>query len=151
MQKVPYIALNENGVPTLYVKEKPFLMLAGELHNSAFSSLEFMEKEVWPYLDPLGLNTVVFPIAWENIEKEQGKFDFSLLKGLIDQARKHEKKVVLLWFGLWKNGESFYTPDWVKRNYITYFRACYPGGIPSDTVSPFCEAAIEADKMHSAI
>ena len=46
MQKVPYIALNENGVPTLYVKEKPFLMLAGELHNSAFSSLEFMEKEV---------------------------------------------------------------------------------------------------------
>ena len=146
MQKVPYIALNENGVPTLYVKEKPFLMLAGELHNSAFSSLEFMEKEVWPYLDPLGLNTVIFPIAWENIEKEQGKFDFSLLKGLIDQARKHEKKVVLLWFGLWKNGESFYTPGWVKRDYKTYFRACYPGGIPSDTVSPFCETAIEADK-----
>ena len=78
MQKVPYIALNENGVPTLYVKEKPFLMLAGELHNSAFSSLEFMEKEVWPYRDPLGLNTVIFPIAWENIEKAQGKFDFSL-------------------------------------------------------------------------
>ena len=45
-----------------------------------------------------------------------------------------------------ENGESFYTPGWVKRDYKTYFRACYPGGIPSDTASPFCETAIEADK-----
>lgn len=146
MNRLSHIDVNENGIPTLYVKEKPFLMLAGELHNSASSSLEFMEREVWPYLRPLKMNTVIMPIAWENIEEKQGHFDFSLLKGLIDQARREEKRIVLLWFGLWKNGESFYVPEWVKEDYKTYFRACYVNGFPSDTISPFCEAAVEADK-----
>lgn len=145
-QKLPYVAQNEYGVPTLYVNEKPFIIIGGELFNSSFSSLEFMEKEVWPYLRPLKMNTVIMPIAWENIEEKQGEFDFSLLKGLIDQARREEKKIVLLWFGLWKNGESFYVPEWVKADDKTYFRSRYSSGAPSNTVSPFCEAAVEADK-----
>lgn len=145
-RKIPYIGKNENGVPTLYVKGEPFLILGGELHNSASSSLEFMDKEVWPYLRPIAMNTVILPIAWENIEAEEGKFDFSLLKGLIDQARREEKHLVLLWFGLWKNGESFYVPSWVKANGKKYFRACYPGQVPSNTVSVFCEEAVDRDR-----
>ena len=145
-QKISYIGKNENGVPTLYVKGEPFLILGGELHNSASSSLDFMEKEVWPYLRPIAMNTVILPIAWENIEVEEGKFDFSLLKGLIDQARREGKHLVLLWFGLWKNGESFYVPSWVKENGKKYFRACYPGRILSNTVSVFCEEAVNRDQ-----
>lgn len=144
--ELPHIAQNEHEIPTLYVKGKPFLMLAGELHNSASSSLKFTQEEVWPYLTPLGVNTVIFPIAWENIEEEQGTFDFSLLKGLVDQARKQNVKIVLLWFGLWKNGESFYVPKWMKQDDKTYFRACYENGVPSNTISPFCTEAVEADK-----
>lgn len=144
--RTPYIDLNTNGVPVLYVREQPFLILGGELHNSASSSLEFMEAEVWPHLRQMHMNTVVMALAWECVEPRQGEFDFALIKGLIDQARKEDKKIVLLWFGLWKNGESFYVPSWVKEDCRTYFRACYAGGVPSDTISPFCEAAIEADR-----
>lgn len=145
-KNIPYIGPDGNGVPVLYVDHKPFLMIGGELHNSAASSLEFMEKEVWPYLRPFAINTVIFPIAWECIEPEEGTFDFSLLKGLIDQVRREGLRIVLLWFGLWKNGESFYVPSWVKEDYRRFFRARYQDGQPSDTVSPLCEAAVEADR-----
>lgn len=143
---IPHIEKNKYGIPALYVKEKPFLMLAGELHNSASSNLTFMEQEVWPYVRPLGLNTIILPVAWESIEPTEGKFDFSLVEGLLQQARREDVKLVLLWFGLWKNGESFYVPSWVKEDYKRFFRSRYANGHPSDTISPLCEAAVEADK-----
>ena len=71
MNQLPYITMNSSGIPTLYVKNRPFLMLAGELHNSASSSLDFMEQEVWPYLRQMEMNTVIMPIAWENIEEKK--------------------------------------------------------------------------------
>ncbi|MGO4374871.1 DUF5597 domain-containing protein, partial [Paenibacillus sp. MCAF20] len=60
-------------------------------------------------------------------------------------ARTENVRLVLLWFGLWKNGASSYAPSWVKRDYRTYFRAFYPGSVSSDTISPLCDAAIRAD------
>lgn len=146
MSKLPYIAPDKNGVPVLFVHEEPFLMIGGELHNSAYSNLDWMEKEVWPYLRQYKMNTIISPIAWENIEPEEDVFDFSLLQGLIDQCRRENMKMVLLWFGLWKNGESFYVPSWVKEDYKRFFRSRYETGHPSNTVSPVCEAAVEADK-----
>ena len=53
--------------------------------------------------------------------------------------------LVLLWFGLWKNGESTYVPDWVKIDTKRFQRACYPGKILSDTITPLCKEAVEAD------
>lgn len=144
--RIPYIGQNEYGVATLYVKGEPFLMLGGELHNSASSSADFMEREVWPYVRPLGLNTVILPVAWETIEPREGCFDFTLVEQLLTQARREQVKLVLLWFGLWKNGESFYVPSWVKEDDRRFFRSCYPGGLPSDTVSPLCREAVEADR-----
>lgn len=143
---IPCIKKDPNGIPTLYINESPHLMLGGELHNSSSSSLEYMEKEVWPYLRQFSMNTVLLPIAWENVEEVRGNFDFTLLRGIIKQARREKKKIVLLWFGLWKNGESFYVPAWMKEDYKKFFRSCYVTGAPSDTISPFCEAAVDADK-----
>lgn len=143
--RIPYIEKNNHGISTLYVKEQPFLMLGGELHNSAASSLAHMEQEVWPYLRQIPMNTVILPIAWESIEDQENVFDFSLLYGIIQQARREEKKIVLLWFGLWKNGESTYVPSWVKVDQERFFHACYPGSVKSNTISPFCDAAIKAD------
>lgn len=54
-------------------------------------------------------------------------------------------KLVFLWFGLWKNGESTYVPSWVKRDSRKYWRARYRGGIVSQTVSPLCQDAVQAD------
>ena len=104
-----------------------------------------MEKQVWPRLKELNLNTVLLPVAWENIEKEEGVYDFSLLEELIFQARREKMKLILLWFGLWKNGESTYVPGWVKRDSGRFFRARYKGGELSQTISPLCKNAVKAD------
>lgn len=145
-KKLPYIDQNENGVPVLYVDGAPFLMIGGELHNSSASSLTYMEKNVWPYLRDLHLNTVLLPVAWECVEPEEGCYEFSLVEGLLRQARKENVKLVLLWFGLWKNGESFYIPGWMKEDYERFPRARYADGTPSETVTPFCPEAVEKDK-----
>ena len=62
---IPRIAPNQYGVPTLYVNDQPFLILGGELHNSSSSSAGYMEKNVWPALRPLALNTVIAPVCLE--------------------------------------------------------------------------------------
>ncbi|WP_083676069.1 DUF5597 domain-containing protein [Paenibacillus sp. FSL H8-0548] len=145
MKQLPYLA-EENGVHTLYVDDKPFIALSGELHNSSSSSLSYMEQNVWPHLRGLHLNTVIIPVFWELIEPKQGQFDFTLVEGIIKQARSENVRLVLLWFGLWKNGKSSYVPGWVKKDGLTYFRACYLGQITTDTISPLCQAAVKADR-----
>ena len=112
-----------NGADTLFVHNEPYIILAGEIHNSSASSLEFMEKNVWPNLEDLNMNTVLLPIYWEQVEVVEGVFDYSLLDGIIHQARRYQKHLVLLWFGLWKNSESMYVPAWMKKNTETYFRS----------------------------
>lgn len=108
--------LKKTGERTqLIVNGEPFLSLAGELHNSSSSSLEYMEK-LWPILKDLNLNTVLAPASWELVEPVEGQYDFSLIDGLITQARKNNVKLVFLWFGSWKNLVSTYTPDWVKKD-----------------------------------
>lgn len=142
---IPNIAPNSCGIPTLYVHDRPFFILGGELHNSSCSSSAYMEEQVWPALRALPLNTVIAPVYWETLVPVEGSFDDTLVDSLLNQARRENKKLILLWFGLWKNGETMYAPSWIKNDPDTFFRACYSPGNPSDTVSPLCSAAIEAD------
>ena len=146
MSILPYVAEDRKGVPTLYVDGEPYLMLAGEIHNSSASSLEYMKKKVWPGIRGLHLNTLIVPVTWETVEPDEDCFDFSLTEGILEQAREEKMRLVLLWFGLWKNGESSYVPEWVKRDTDRFQRACYPGGILSDTVTPLCQEAVRADQ-----
>lgn len=136
---------NDNGIPTLYVKGEPFIVLGGEIHNSSASSLEYMEKEVWPKLKGMNMNTVIVPLYWETIEPEEGSYDFHLIDGIIAQARKNELKLVFLWFGLWKNSESMYVPAWMKADTKTYYLARKADGTAINTISPLCEKAVEKD------
>lgn len=145
MKSIPYLESDEKGLSTLFVDGKPFVAFGGEIHNSSSSSLTYMSEQVWPFLRGLHLNTVIVPVYWEQIEPIKGNFDFTLVDGIIRQAREEQVRLVLLWFGLWKNGTSTFVPGWVKRDYKTYFRACYRGNVPSNTISPLCEAAVTAD------
>lgn len=55
------------------IHSKPFLMLAGEAHNSNSSTMQAMEP-VWAKAAELGMNSILLPVAWEQIEPEEGRF-----------------------------------------------------------------------------
>jgi hypothetical protein len=113
-QTVPHLEMRGN-VTQLVVDGKPFLVLGGELCNSSSSSFSYMQP-IWPKLTALYLNTVLTPVSWELIEPHEGKFDCTLVDGLITAAHQHEVRLAFLWFGSWKNTDSSYVPEWVKRD-----------------------------------
>ena len=137
--------LEKRGSATqLIVDGKPFLILGGELHNSSASSLVFM-KPIWPRLAAMHLNTVLTPVSWELLEPEEGRFDFALVDGLIREARQNKLRLVLLWFGSWKNTYSSYAPAWVKRDSKRFPRVETSDGHGTERLSPFSEANRDAD------
>lgn len=143
----------------LMVDGKPFIVLAGEVHNSDSSSPEYMEG-IWKIADELGMNTLLLPVTWEMTEPEEGVFDFSVPDRLIDQARERKMHIVFLWFGSWKNAECMYAPSWVKQDLKRFKRAqivkgenkagrqisaSIPAKMPYTTISYLCEEAMQAD------
>jgi len=137
--------LDEKGTATqLVVDGEPFLMFGGEVGNSTASSLGYMEP-IWPKLEKMNLNTVLAPVYWELIEPQEGNFDFSLVDVLIEEARARDMRLVLLWFGSWKNSMSSYVPEWVKRDQDRFPRAERPNGTGMEILSPFSEANVKAD------
>ena len=137
--------LRRQGTATqLIVDGKPFLALAGELGNNNATSLDYL-KPIWPKLLDSKLNTVLAGVSWAQIEPEEGKFDFSVLDGVIRGARSNNLRLVLLWFASWKNGLSTYAPDWVKRDFERFPRAQTPGGVSIELLSPFSDASRDAD------
>jgi len=117
------LQLRKKGEATqLIVAGKPFVMLAGELHNSSASGVEYMQQ-LWPRLKALGLNTVLAPVSWELLEPAEGQFDFTYVDALLAVARQHDHRLVLLWFGSWKNGVSSYAPVWVLKDTQRFPRA----------------------------
>ncbi|MGO8701877.1 MAG: DUF5597 domain-containing protein [Limisphaerales bacterium] len=123
---------------------KPFLMLAGELHNNTATSLEYI-KPIWTNLVEAHFNTALVGVSWNQVEPEEGKFDFKVLDGVIQGARNHNLRLVLLWFGSWKNSLSSYAPDWVKRDFERFPRAQFDGGISIEELSTLSEANRDAD------
>lgn len=142
-QELPHW-IKQGTASQLVVDKKPMLLLAGELGNSSASSEQDIEN-VFPKLKRIGLNTVLVPAYWDLIEPEEGKFDFSLIDKTITEARKHDMKVVFLWFGAWKNSMSCYAPLWFKSDYKKYPRCYTETGKPLEIASPFSENVFKAD------
>jgi len=128
----------------LVVHDRPFLILGGELGNSSASSAEYM-KPHWPRLKAMHLNTVLAPVSWELIEPVEGKFDWSSLDALLRDARAHDLKLVILWFGAWKNSMSTYVPSWVKRDQARFPRVQQAGGSSVEILSAFSKNTLDAD------
>jgi hypothetical protein len=87
---VPSIARLERreAATQLIVDGKPFLVLSGELANTASSNTEFM-KAVWPALaNKAHLNTVLTGVSWDWIEPEEGKYDFRFVDEAIANAQR---------------------------------------------------------------
>ncbi len=136
--------IQKDGRWALLVDDKPYLMLGGQIHNSSAWPSEL--PDVWKSLAALHANTVEAPVYWEQIEAQQGKFDWSNVDQLIKGAREHNLHVVLLWFGTWKNGNMHYVPEWIKTDTQKYPRVVRPDGEPTDVLSANSRTNLEADK-----
>ncbi len=142
----------EKNGPTLQmlVDGRPYLMLAGELHNSSASSPAYM-KPVWDKLAGLNVNTVIGTASWELVEPVEGQFDFTAVDAQVRSAEEHGMRLVLIWFGTWKNASSSYVPMWVKRNVRRFPMASTKSGTGSfmgmrvDSLSALGPATVAAD------
>jgi beta-galactosidase GanA len=139
----PYLQ-RQQAATQLIVNGKPFLIRGGELGNSTAASLEYL-KPFWPKFAAMHLNTILAPVYWDLTEPEEGKFDFTLIDGVIEQARQHDMHLVLLWFATWKNSMSCNAPAWVKTNQERFPRVKTAEGKSEEIVTPFSDACCNAD------
>ena len=141
----PRLEYRGNSTARIIANDKPMMMIGGELGNSSASSPEDV-KRTFSHLRTMGLNTVLVPLSWELIEPQEGSFDMSSLDVILAEARRNELKVVLLWFGVWKNSMSCYAPEWFKRDVKRFPRAHTPEGKPVEEASSLSKNVLEADK-----
>ena len=141
---LPYIK-TINGVKQLIVNDEPIIILGGELLNSSSSSIAYM-KPIWPHLKAMNINTVLMPISWQQFEKQEGVYDYTLVDSHIKNAHQNDLFVIFLWFGSWKNGESNYTPDWVKTDMERFPRMRFENGKLSKTISNLSRGCLAVDK-----
>jgi beta-galactosidase GanA len=143
-QAIPHLQ-RTGSTQQLIVDGKPFLILGGELGNSTASSLDYM-RPFWKKFKAMNLNTILVPAYWDLIEPEEGKFDFSLVDSIINICHENNLKVILLWFGSWKNSMSCYAPGWIKTNESRFPRAQNRSGKGLEILSAFSKSNLDADK-----
>ncbi|MBI3349930.1 MAG: beta-galactosidase, partial [Burkholderiales bacterium] len=136
--------VERDGRHALLVDGKPFLILGAQAHNS--SNYPAALKPVWDAAKDVKANTVLMPVAWEQIEPEEGHFDFSFVDTLVGEARKQNQRLVLLWFATWKNTSAQYTPAWVKLAPQRFPAMLDKDGKPSYCLSPFGTETLKADR-----
>ena len=136
--------VSKDGRWALMVDGRPFLMLGGQLHNSSGWPSEL--PQVWESLAALHANTVEAPVYWEQVEARPGAFDWTNVDAIVTGARQHGLRVVLLWFGTWKNGNMHYVPQWVKTDTKRFPRVVRADGEPIDVLTPISKATLDADK-----
>lgn len=140
---MPHI-VHSHGRYELLVGGKPYVILGAQVNNS--SNYPAMLPAVWPAVAQMHANTVVMPIAWEQIEPTEATFDFSFLDTFVAQAREHNLHAVLLWFGTWKNSSPAYTPEWVKLDNGRFPRVVNSEGRRMPSLSPLASATLDADR-----
>jgi hypothetical protein len=127
------------------VNGQPFFPLGGQSCNS--SGYNDAESETaFKALTLIHGNTLEIPVYWEQIEPQEGRFDFASVEALLTSARKHGARLILLWFGAWKNGNMDYAPAWVKTNPERFKRVISPTGVDLWVLSSHCQATFDADR-----
>lgn len=98
---------------SLLVDGAPTILLGGQVHNSS-TSHEAKISQVFEKAKALNFNFIIGSVNWNQFEPTEGHFDYSLIEALIREAEINELKLVILWFGAFKNAVSTYAPTWVR-------------------------------------
>ena len=136
--------VHQDGRYALLVDGAPYLMLGAQVNNS--SAWPAVLPQVWPAVKAIHANTVEMPVYWEQFEPKPGVFDTSVVDKLIADCRQNGVRLVLLWFGTWKNGSPHYLPLWMKQDPAKLELMRRADGRPVYSVSPFSAGTLEADK-----
>ena len=136
--------VKQDGKFHLMVDGKPFLMLGGQVGN--FSAYPDVMERAWPGFKAMNLNTVEYPVYWNVIEPEEGRFDFSAFDRILTGLRSQGLRAIVLWFGSWKNGAMDWAPNWVKADPKRFPRVIDNGGHPIRSLSPMSKVTMEADR-----
>ncbi len=140
---IPQI-VSKDGRHALMVDGAPFLVLGAQVNNS--SNWPQALDDVWPAIDVVKPNTVMVPVAWEQVEAKEGTFDFSFVDVLLKQAREKEVRLILLWFATWKNNSPNYAPAWVKLDNTRFPRVVTADGRTLNSLSPHAQTTLDADR-----
>lgn len=133
---------------------EPTLLVGGQVFNSASSSPKAI-ADSFAHVRRVGSNVVLSPVSWALSEPAEGTFDFSLVDIMLAEARANELRLVLLWFGAFKNAGSTYSPTWVRRDPARFPRVVveakgmqaftYMGATAKPVLSVFSPELREAD------
>lgn len=127
------------------VQGKPFFSIGGQTNNST-SGDEGRLEHAMKTVHGIGMNTIATPATWELLEQREGVYDFTQVDRMVDMARKYGLRLIILWFGTWKNGNSHYVPEWVKLDHDRFTWAVASDGTPVRSLSPHCRETLAADK-----
>ena len=101
---------------------RPALLLGGQLHNSLPSSPAHV-VDALRHVRGMHVGMVVGSANWAQVEPTEGVFDFDTVDAQLREARKNDLRLVLIWFGAFKNAASTYAPRWVRADTTRYPRA----------------------------
>ena len=133
-----------------------FYALAASCRTRSPSDTSYMAP-VWAKVKKSGFNSIVAAVGWDQLEPSEGTSDFAIVDDLLDRARSAGVRLVLIWFGAFKNASSTYAPTWVRADPMR-FRArrprksplptpfTYDGSMPRPTLSVFSSALRAADE-----
>ena len=122
----------------------PFFPLGAQVGNS--SGWPDRLQTLWPKAEAMHLNTLEVPVYWEQMEPREGIFDDTVVDAVLTQARAHSVRLVLLWFGTWKNGKDHYAPEWVKSDPERFPRMMTRDGRKLDVLSANSNSNRNADR-----
>jgi len=126
------------------VDGKPFIILGGQVDNTAaFPDRMERDRDAFRVMN---LNTVEYPVYWNVIEPEEGKFDFTGFDQILRGIRSQGLRGDILWFGSWKNGAMDWAPNWVKGDPSRFPRVLDRAGQPIRVLSPLSKTNMEADR-----
>ena len=103
-RSLPQVTRSSHGYQ-LIIDGRPTVLLGGQLHNSASSrSL----PELFAKVRRLQATFVIGSASWAMLEPREGEFDLTDVDRQLELAHEHGLRLVLLWFGAYKNASSTY-------------------------------------------
>jgi hypothetical protein len=105
-----------NGRKALFVDGRPFIILGLQWDCDGCYTPEDMNP-FFEHGQKMGLNTASLLLYWREVEPVEGEYHFEMLDHRIEMARKHNMKIVLVWFASFKNSNLTYAPDYIRSDH----------------------------------